>query len=159
MHSPHVSIVLSDRSWILERLGTEIQNRVSNITLNDAADPSADINYYITFACRKTPMPTLEMGFFAHMEQSAELQQLFYDTAGQLDLCVCMSATYSRLLTAKGISTVVTIPPGVDHGRFRPKLRIGIVGRAYHTGRKGEGENGGAKLVQGGGGIVSLRAE
>lgn len=139
MISPHISIVLSDRSWILERLGVEIQKRLSNIALNDAADPSADINYYITFACRKAPMPTLEMGFFAHMEQTPELQKLFYDTAGQLDLCVCMSATYSRLLAARGIDSVVTIPPGVDHDRFRPKLRIGIVGRAYHTGRKGEG--------------------
>ncbi len=139
MRAPHVSIVLSDRSWVLERLGTEIQGRVENVALNDAADPSADINYYITFACRKAPMPTLEMGFFAHMEQTPDLQRLFFDTARELDLCVCMSATYSTLLTANGIDTVVTIPPGVDHDRFVPKLRIGVVGRAYHTGRKGEG--------------------
>ncbi len=32
----------------------------------------------------------------------------------------------------------ILIQPGVDHSLFKPKLRIGVVGRTYHTGRKGE---------------------
>lgn len=136
--SPHVSVVLSDRNWILERLGRELQVRLPKIDLNDAADPSADINYYITFACREQPAPTLEMGFFAHMEQSPALQELFVRTAREVDVPVTMNTLYRDRLHAEGIKSAITIPPGVDLDRFDVKLRIGIVGRAYHTGRKGE---------------------
>lgn len=136
--SPHVSVVLSDRNWILERLGRELQVRLPKIDLNDAADPSADINYYITFACRKQPAPTLEMGFFAHMEQTPALQELFVRTAREVDVPVTMNTLYRDRLHAEGIKSAITIPPGVDLDRFDVKLRIGIVGRAYHTGRKGE---------------------
>lgn len=138
-NSPHVSIVLSDRNWILERLGKELQIRLPNIELNDAADPTADINYYITFACRKQPMPTLEMGWFAHMEPLPHLTELFYNTAREIDLPVTHSTLYRDMLQDAGIKNAIAIPPGVDHDRFEPKLRIGVVGRAYHTGRKGEG--------------------
>lgn len=136
--SPHVSVVLSDRNWILERLGLELQFRLPNITLNDTADPSADINYYVTFACRKQPAPTLEMGFFAHMERDPALRELFLRTAREVDVPVTMNALYRDMLLAEGIESAITIPPGVDLDRFDVKLRIGIVGRAYHTGRKGE---------------------
>jgi hypothetical protein len=68
--NPKVSVVLSDRNWILERLGKELQNRLERIDLNDAPDPSADINYYITFACRGVGAPTLEAAWFAHMERT-----------------------------------------------------------------------------------------
>lgn len=137
--NPRVSIVLSDRNWILEGLGKALQSRLSNIDLNDAADPSADINYYITFACRKAPAPTLEMGWFAHMEQTPELKKLFVETARDIDLPVCHSTLYRDLLIKNGVENAIAIPPGVDRDRFDVKLRVGVVGRAYHTGRKGEG--------------------
>ena len=135
----NVNVVLSDRAWILERLGHELQTRLPGVALADAADPAADINYYITFACRRREMPTLEMGLFTHMEQTPELQELFVSTARDLDLAVCMSAKYRDALANHGVTSTVLIPPGVDLGRFEAKLRIGVVGRAYHTGRKGEG--------------------
>jgi glycosyltransferase involved in cell wall biosynthesis len=136
---PHVNIVLSDRNWILEGLGSALQTRLSNIDLSDAANPSADINYYITFACRKESVPTLEMGWFAHMEQAPELEKLFVQTARDIDLPVCHSKLYRDLLIGRGVKNAIAIPPGVDHDRFDVKLRIGVVGRTYHTGRKGEG--------------------
>lgn len=139
MLKPNVSIVLSDRNWILERLGLELQKRLPNIHLNDAADPSADINYYITFACRRQKMPTAEMGWFAHMEQAPHLQDLFFESARTMDLAVCHSAFYGDMLRDKGIENVAVIPPGVDHDRFEVKMRVAVVGRTYHTGRKGEG--------------------
>lgn len=36
------------------------------------------------------------------------------------------------------MNSVITIPPGVDLDFFRPTVKIGVVGRTYHTGRKGE---------------------
>lgn len=136
---PHVSVVLSDRNWILERLGVELQRRLPRISLNDAPDPSADINYYITYSCRETAAPTLEAALFTHMETAAEAQEKFLKAAREVDLPICMSAVYADLLRDTGVDGVVTIPPGIDTDRFTPALRIGVVGRAYHTGRKGEG--------------------
>ena len=135
---PNINIVLSDRNWILERLGQELEARIPGVSLSDTSDASADINYYITFASRQVPASTLEAGLFTHMEQLPELQNLFVDTARDLDLCVCMSSRYQDFLIQKGIENTVLIPPGVDLKRFVPKLRIGVVGRTYHTGRKGE---------------------
>ncbi len=79
------------------------------------------------------------MGFFAHMEKDPNLQKLFYDTARAIDVPVTMNSLYRDMLHDAGIRSAISIPPGVDHERFQPKLRIGVVGRAYHTGRKGEG--------------------
>lgn len=135
----HVSIVLSDHSVIFKRLGAELQDRIEGIDLNDAPDPSADINYYITSACRKCPMPTLEMGLFPHMERTPERQKLFIETARELDLSVCMSAIYRDFLKENGIGNTTLILPGVDLERFRPKLRIGVVGNASNTDHKDEG--------------------
>lgn len=138
MKPPNVNIVLSDRNWVLEQIGQALETRLSNIALNDLADPSADINYYITFACRKAAVGTLEMAFFTHMEQAPELQKLFIDTARTVDLPVCQSNRYRDVLMQNGIDNAVVISPGVDREVFDVKLRVGVVGRAYHTGRKGE---------------------
>lgn len=134
-----ISIVLSDRNWILERLGLELQARIPFVALNDAVDIDADINYYITFACRKKRVSTLEMGWFAHMEREQHLQELFLNTARDIDLAVCHSKKYYDLLKENGIDNCAVIPPGIDRESFDVKLRIGVVGRTYHTGRKGEG--------------------
>lgn len=137
--SPRVSIVLSDRSWILERLGLEIQSRVERVDLNDRADPSADINYYITFACRREPTATIEIGLFTHMEREPKLKDLFISSARDFSASVCMSSMYQDILRANGVENTVLISPGVDRDHFQAKLRVGVVGRTYHTGRKGEG--------------------
>ncbi|MEL7321272.1 MAG: glycosyltransferase [Pseudomonadota bacterium] len=49
-----------------------------------------------------------------------------------------MSKRYADELTAEGIKRVSVITPGVDLNLFRPSLRVGVIGRTYHTGRKGE---------------------
>ena len=54
-----------------------------------------------------------------------------------MDVCVAMSPATAELLVGKA-ARVETISPGVDLERFSPRLRIGVVGRTYHTGRKGE---------------------
>ena len=49
-----------------------------------------------------------------------------------------MADRYANILRALNLEPVDVIVPGVDLERFKPRLCVGVVGRAYHTGRKGE---------------------
>src|SRR5690606_21572281 len=76
---------------------------------------------------------------FTHVEEDfPEAKARFFEVARECDFCVCMSSRYEARLREAGVHNVSTIMPGVDQARFFPKLRIGVVGRAYHTGRKNE---------------------
>lgn len=134
----YVNIVTSDRGWILERLATALADRLPYVTYGSEPDSSALINYYMTYSCWQKKVSPVEIGFFTHLEKDARANRLFFDTAARLDYCICMSQPYEDALRARGIRDVVCISPGVDLEKFAPRLQIGVVGRTYHTGRKGE---------------------
>lgn len=134
----YVNIVTSDTGWILERLATEITKRLPYVRLSGGVDPSADIQYYVTYSSRKQRVSPIEVGYFAHLEPLGEARERFFDVARSVDHCVCHSSMYEKLIREAGIDSVSTISPGVDLEHFKPMVKIGVVGRTYHTGRKGE---------------------
>lgn len=134
----HVNIVTSDRGWILERLAREIAGRLPYVTFGEGPDPDAAIQYYITYSCRRRRLSPIEIAYFAHLEPEGEAREKFFAVAREVEHCVCHARLYEAMLREAGVAEVSTIPPGVDLETFRPKLRIGVVGRTYHTGRKGE---------------------
>lgn len=136
---PTVFAQISDRGWILERLASEIANTCPNFSYGTQVSGDPDIVYYMTYGCRKKPFPGVEIGYFTHIEEGLPAEQVFYDTASQMDACVTQADLYKDILEQKGIANVTTIPCGIDHTEFFPRLQIGVVGRTYHTGRKGEG--------------------
>lgn len=137
--SAYVNIVISDHGWILERLASEIAQRYPDyIIYDDNADPGALINYYITYSARRQKVSPIEVGLFTHIENVPATRKLFFDTARNMTHCVCMSDIYTQTMHDNGIHNVSTINPGVDLENFTPKLQIGVVGRTYKTGRKGE---------------------
>src|SRR5262245_36684694 len=134
-----VHIKIADRGWILEKCAREIADRAPNVTYGtDAA--GAELQYYINYSARKGRVSAVEVAFFTHSENDPEARKRYFDCANEVDHCVCMSAKYAQELIDSGISAdkVTTIAPGVDLDEFRPKIRVGVVGRTYHTGRKGE---------------------
>ena len=133
-----VNIVTSDRGWILERLASEITSRLDYVRHTDVPDPAADINYYITYSCWSGRVSRIEMAWFAHLEPAGEARERFFEVASAMDHCLTQARLYENLLRDYGVAGVSTIPPGVDLDLFTPRLKIGVVGRAYHTGRKGE---------------------
>jgi glycosyltransferase involved in cell wall biosynthesis len=133
-----VNIVTSDRGWILEKLAREIADRLPYVTFGNGPDPDAAIQYYVTYSCRAKRLSPVEVGYFAHLEPEGEARERFFSTAREVDHCICHARLYEGVLREAGIGQVTTISPGVDLETFRPKLRIGVVGRTYHTGRKGE---------------------
>ncbi len=135
-----VYIKITDRNWIIERLAAELSQRLGYVeygTRDPLKEPT--ICYYMTYsALRGRPAGRSSMAFFTHLEEEPAARQLFLDTARKVDHCVCMSRPYHKFLNESGVSDVSTIIPGIDFDQYQAMLRVGIVGRTYHTGRKGE---------------------
>ena len=126
---PNVNIVPSEgRGWIMGRIINELS--VRNGWSVGTIDQSADINYFVNYhAARvlKSLKPTtITAAFFTHPESPE-----FFNIARMIDIRICHAAKY-----AKAIDGVV-ITPGIDP-IFKPHLRLGVVGRSYASGRKGE---------------------
>jgi glycosyltransferase involved in cell wall biosynthesis len=130
--------VLSDKGWILERLASKLKSSIPFVDYATETDASADIQYYMTYNTWSSRVSKIEIGYFAHIEEDQKTRKKFFDVASSVDFCVCHSSPYETLLRDEGIMNVRSIPPGVDLEFFIPKVKIGIVGRTYHTGRKGE---------------------
>ena len=135
-----IHIKIADRGWILEKCAKEIAAKAENVTYNTEIEPSADIQYYINYSARTRRVSPIEIAFFTHSERDPTARQRYFDAAAEVDHCICMSARYANELIEYGIAPekITTIAPGVDLDLFYPKVRIGVVGRTYHTGRKGE---------------------
>ena len=134
----HAHVVIADKGWILETLAREIANRSNRVSFGTNVDPRADIQYYMNYSAYRSRVSPVEVAFFTHSEMAEGARQRFFDVAGAVDHCVCMSTRYAEELKESGNRNVTVISPGVDMLRFVPKIKIGVVGRTYATGRKGE---------------------
>ena len=146
-----VNIVLYNEGWVLETLAVELARRLDFITISKLPAHSADINYFMNYFTHRSGVDTAEVAFFAHLEEpipteapedvkvaATQLRYCAFDVARRVDACVCMSDRYADLLRGNDAKNVRVIVPGVDLERFRPVVRIGVVGRTHPTGRKGE---------------------
>lgn len=133
-----VHITTSDSGWILEKLAVEITKRLDYVTYSTDPDPSAEIQYYMTYGCRKTRASPIELALFTHREHDLAAAERFDQAAQDVDVAISMSNTTDEILKNLGISESICISPGVELDLFKPLVRIGVVGRTYHTGRKGE---------------------
>lgn len=130
--------LLGDRGWIIEKLAADIAAVDPRFEFDLRLTGRPDLVYYMTYAARKKPFEGLEVGYFTHIEEGLPAEQRFYDIAQEVDFCVTQAQLYEDILTGKGVRNIQTIPPGINHDEFFPRLRVGVVGRTYHTGRKGE---------------------
>ena len=124
-----VNIVPSEGpGWIMGRIVRELSER-NGWPVNEF-DASADINYFVNYHAAKKfsgrKLSTVTAAWFTHPEKSE-----FFTIADSIDIRICHAPKY-----AKAISGHV-ITPGIDE-IFSPRLRMGVVGRTYESGRKGE---------------------
>ncbi|TAJ69434.1 MAG: hypothetical protein EPO45_20705 [Sphingobium sp.] len=136
MTSKLVHIVLSDEGWILERLAKEISDRLPYVGYSLVPDSSVPLQYYITYGCRKKRVSNIEVALFTHREDDVKAAARFDQVAREVDYAVAMSGATDMLLSHLKEDLHSVISPGVDLDRFSPKLKIAVVGRTYHTGRK-----------------------
>jgi glycosyltransferase involved in cell wall biosynthesis len=133
-----VHIRISDRGWILEKMASELSRALPFVSYDTAADASAEIQYYLTYSTYQERLSPIEIAYFTHLEEDERAQAKFFEVAKQVDYSVCMSRIYADLLKKETQRDVRIIGPGVDTDVFKPALKIGVVGRTYVTGRKGE---------------------
>ncbi|MEO1147900.1 MAG: glycosyltransferase [Cyanobacteria bacterium J06638_22] len=137
-HNLDVHIALADSGWILEKLASQIAVGTAGITYGLGPRPGAAIQYYMNYSARRARVSPVEIAFFTHAEEDQDARARFFEVAHGVDRCVCMSQLYADLLRNDEIANIDIIVPGVDFEMFRPKLQLGVVGRTYKTGRKGE---------------------
>lgn len=133
-----VHILLTGTGWILEEFAKRLADALPYVSFGTSPDPAADIQYYITYAGLNKRVSPIEMGWFTHLEPREPLKSLFLKNCRRFDYCITQSQQYFEILEAHGANNLSIISPGVDLERFMPKLKIGVVGRTYETGRKGE---------------------
>ena len=136
----NVRIVTEKPGWIMYRKAEEIQKNSStlNVVINEDM-PNADIHYYINYGFyRERPSKGLVVGNFTHFDKDG-LGDKFKSVASVVDHCISVSQKTTEGLIEFGISRgkISTILVGADK-KFKPKLTLGIVGRPYKGGRKGE---------------------
>ena len=135
---PHVHVALSDRGWIIEECARQLSERLPYVSVGSEPDPAAAIQYYMTYSARRGRVSPVELALFTHREDEPNAARLFNQTASDVDHAVAMSRATEELIKGLGVERRSCISPGVDLDQFRPRLKIGVVGRTYHTGRKGE---------------------
>lgn len=133
-----VRIVTESSGWILHRMALEIKSKIKNVWINqDVSD--ADIHYYINYGYfNKKPSTGITIANFTHYDSKLHNEK-FIKVAEEVEHCISISKETTKVLKNFGvnenkISTVIT---GADTS-FKPKLTLGIVGRTYPNGRKGE---------------------
>lgn len=134
-----ISITCEKPGWILYRLAEELRNRLSEyeIRINEQVS-DADIRYFVDYSHFSEKSDSLDMGFFTHFEPNSSGDS-WRTKIRELDFCVAQSESSRRILIGEGFpeERIAVIIPGADDS-FSPKVRLGIIGRTYPSGRKGE---------------------
>jgi glycosyltransferase involved in cell wall biosynthesis len=137
---PRVRIVTEKPGWIMHRMAEEIQKHMGaeNVRINDEWE-EAEIHYYINYGYfRDRPNNGIKVANFTHYDPK-NLAEKFVQVAKEVDHCITISKATAETLADFGIPTEKTtvIVTGADK-YFQPLLTLGVVGRTYTGGRKGE---------------------
>jgi len=136
---PKVRIVTEPQGWIMYRMAEEIKNYIPDFVRINQDWDSADVHYYINYGkYNKRPNKGLVVANFTHFDPD-NFGDKFIAVANQVDHCVSISVQTTEALLKFGIpeDKITTIIVGADNC-FQPKLTLGVVGRIYPGGRKGE---------------------
>ena len=134
-----VHIKSSDPGWILERMTQALAQRLPYVTTSNRVNPRAAIQYYLNYTEHLGRVSPIELASFTHVDElMPDMKARYFQVAREVDVAVCMAERYAAELRALGLREVHVIRPGVDLARFSPRVKIGVVGRTYACGRKGE---------------------
>lgn len=140
-----IQIVPVDRGWILETIANRIAQAAAElpdrfrVTITTQPRPDSELTFFLPeSAWREDVGDSIRVTYLAHKEDHPAAAALFEEVARKSDCCITSSSKYAEVLRSDGAREVFVIPLGVDTDIFVPKIRIGVVGRTYHTGRKGE---------------------
>lgn len=145
MSSPYtIEIVPVDRGWILETMARAIERQAAllperfSVRVVDVPTDKAELTFFLPESAYRPLENSMTVTYLAHKEDHPGAAALFEQVAKSSDYCITSSTKYQRILEQDGARKVFKVHLGVDTDLFTPKLRLGVVGRTYHTGRKGE---------------------
>lgn len=127
-----INIVTEKGNWILKRMAEEVAK--NGWVISDKTDPEARINYYINYALAVDTPPTegLKAGYFTHIDPD------YIDTWKKAEEICDMGIYMAEQYKPECKHTKKIYPTGLDYIGLNPKLKVGIAGRIYENGRKGE---------------------
>jgi tetratricopeptide (TPR) repeat protein len=139
---PSVLIETEEKGWIFYRKAEEIQKNLLgyDVTINEPTQ-SPDIIYFIHYARynQEKAKGKCAVANFTHFVPGTNAEPLFRDVAHKIDYCIAISQSTKRDLLSLGVPedkiSVVEVGAAKE---FNPKIVLGIVGRVYNDGRKGE---------------------
>jgi len=138
MENYKLRIVTERHAWILHRMASEIKSSLKNVWINqDVSD--ADIHYYINYGLfNKKPSNGIVVANFTHYDPNL-LNEEFIQVAKEVEHCISISEETTKTMKSLDIdeNKISTVIIGADKS-FKPKLTLGVVGRVYPSGRKGE---------------------
>jgi hypothetical protein len=120
-------------------MAEELKNRLKNdVVLINQNVADADIYYYIDYSHFQRSSTAIDAGWFTHFEPGAE-GDLWKSKVLELDHCIVPSFYSRDVLHNQGFPAEnISVVRHCADQSFRPKVRLGIVGRTYPSGRKGE---------------------
>lgn len=139
-----IEIVPADRGWILETIAKAIEQEARRqwprftVKIVDQPSDEADLTFFLPESAFRPLKKSITVTHLAHKEDQRDAAALFEDVAKRSDYCLTASKQYKTILENDGAQHVFQIHYGVDTNLFTPKLKLGVVGRTYQTGRKGE---------------------
>lgn len=131
-------VVTEKPGWIMHRKGAEICKGLQHFKINQDY-PDANVHYYINYGYyRGRPKAGLVIANFTHFDPDLHSDK-WIKAAREVDHCIAVSEEAALNITRFGIpeEKITVIKVGADVS-FKPKMTLGIVGRVYPGGRKGE---------------------
>jgi len=118
--------------WVLRMISENWCKRLPNCGITDMRpDFTSDINFYVNWDIFKPEFKTkMDIGWFTHKEN-----ETFDIKASQMDYCICPSELTYKLLP-KNKSFILKHGVGEEFLNKKNKIKFGIVGREYGSGRK-----------------------
>jgi len=133
-----VRIITEKPGWIMHRKAEEIAKRLPNAVINEDY-PEANIHYYINYGYfNRRPATGVVIANYTHYDPN-KLNDKWESVAREVDHCIAVATTAAKDIERFGIAKekITVIPVGADKS-FKPKMTLGLVGRVYPGGRKGE---------------------
>ena len=120
--------------WVLRMMAENWSRFIPNSTITTMKPClSSDINFYVNWDIfnKKT---NLDIGWFTHCEEAGRGN--FEEKARQMDYCICPAQNTLKLLP---VEKSCVLKHGIDEeyiNHATKKIKFGIVGREYSSGRK-----------------------
>lgn len=128
-----VNIVTENGNWILKRIAKELEKR-NDWKISKTTDPNAYVNYYVNYALvvGSPKISGFKAGFFTHFDPDYSRNWRIAEKECQLGVYMANRYRPNTRYRRKIYPTGIDVKPR--------KFRIGVVGRLYSNGRKGENE-------------------